>query len=1143
MSLSTKLRHDKFIFFLFSLWLLLLCVVVVVVRNCSLFGAEDELFVMKNLVVLEDNSWEFPRELSPVVNLSHEAYIISNAVNVINGEVILLTNTGVLISQSITSDVDAQLCHEPWDLNSVTGDLNDNTWFSVKIVSETGAIACLSHSGHIVSIESNRLTDEWADQPEAEGCVEAGIVAASWNPDESMLVIITGNDSLLCMSCSFEPLNELPMVPRSPECPCLLSWRGDGMQFCLYSVDSADSVARIRVFDKDLDMLFEGHNVGDGAQSVVKNLLPAMAYATNGSLIAVAQQRTPKKQQIVFLERSGLRHGEFDLQDPKPPKCSEGCYDVIRLEWNLESTLLAVLLEFKRSSADEDDIAVYPWRVLQIYHRNNYYWYLKQQWSGNGLGCLGFDVEVPDRLYLSENMPLHISDDRSGVCLRTINMVWDTCVSPTSDCTCAVVDGQRLKMTPLGKAVIPPPMCKYELNLPTACQAVSFGSVAGGRGWILGALCDNYFIRLCYNDENLSHSNDKELASSLPCIEDIDLRALGGETMETFKISGIQSVVYECDGLSFLVVVCVAISVHQAMSVNGGGQNILVLWKPQLQGEIVEWALDSYPIHDDGRVQRLIPWANDSDSIGVGILMPGVVSTFDITKMVFIHNKQQNRIDVNFLSEFAFSENCSRQLAVIKLNNLLSSADDVVQEKEVRGGTAEDSDRYIFVGISSAPHTSRLYVNDNLLSSSHVTSFAANPSLGILMFVTSSAKPLLQFTSIENLYRIVNGAIETNLLLYENNVNEAPTNYNATTSFAKKGNVEQDVNAPQNSSTSAITLALPRPVERGARLVGSPDGSALVVLQLPRGNLEGCEPRPLVLMKSRLFLAQCKYFDCLLLLRRQRVDMNLLVDHDPFKFIDNISQFVSSVIHQNPEYLSLLISALEVDNVCMEKYPIDYLYVHQVSSVIKEGENGAPKAFPWNDKVNVICQELRSALFSLVNALDNANDKHDMSEILLPILCTYAKQQPPLLADALYLTKRCALGLSVGASLSVEDLRKTDRLTETEVCKALSSPKSQKCIKYIAFLSDYNDLFRAALAECDFDMARTIAKQSGNMDPKEYLPLLNTLNSYNISPEIAGNHCSNFEKSGISCEKALSASYCLMRFNVFVHLELHSEVY
>lgn len=54
---------------------------------------------------------------------------------------------------------------------------------------------------------------------------------------------------------------------------------------------------------------------------------------------------------------------------------------------------------------------------------------------------------------------------------------------------------------------------------------------------------------------------------------------------------------------------------------------------------------------------------------------------------------------------------------------------------------------------------------------------------------------------------------------------------------------------------------------------------------------------------------------------------------------------------------------------------------------------------------------------------------------------------------------------------------------------ALATGKAQSAIRYLAFLAEGSKLFDAALGECDFDLARAVARQC-QMDPKAYIPLL-----------------------------------------------------
>lgn len=122
-----------------------------------------------------------------------------------------------------------------------------------------------------------------------------------------------------------------------------------------------------------------------------------LAWQPSGSIIA-ASQRTPPAEagghnahHVVFFERNGLRRYEFALRE-------QGDASVVReLAWNAESTLLAVWIERPEGHVGASargcfalvtrtDHVCGP--AVQIWHRNNYHWYLKQEiaprLSGNG---------------------------------------------------------------------------------------------------------------------------------------------------------------------------------------------------------------------------------------------------------------------------------------------------------------------------------------------------------------------------------------------------------------------------------------------------------------------------------------------------------------------------------------------------------------------------------------------------------------------------------------------------------------------------------------------------------------------------------------------------------------------------------------
>lgn len=258
---------------------------------------------MRNLIILQELLYEFPVNLTPHLLLNHHSNKIIDICSVTEREeFFVLFENGILISQKMGTKTSEQLEHEPWDLRSMSGgssgSVNENQWFYVQVIGETASLICISHDGTICSIQTNRVTDSWNDFPEVEGCVDDGIADALVSPDQTCLVIVTNNNTLLLMTNSFDLINEVPIENRVPDSPCALSWCGDSMQFALYSVDAADNIPRVRLYNRDLILLHESRTTGDGSAAILRNLLPCLSYAPNGSMIAIGQQKTPKKQQV-----------------------------------------------------------------------------------------------------------------------------------------------------------------------------------------------------------------------------------------------------------------------------------------------------------------------------------------------------------------------------------------------------------------------------------------------------------------------------------------------------------------------------------------------------------------------------------------------------------------------------------------------------------------------------------------------------------------------------------------------------------------------------------------------------------------------------------------------------------------------------
>ena len=100
-----------------------------------------------------------------------------------------------------------------------------------------------------------------------------------------------------------------------------------------------------------------------------------------------------------------------------------------------------------------------------------------------------------------------------------------------------------------------------------------------------------------------------------------------------------------------------------------------------------------------------------------------------------------------------------------------------------------------------------------------------------------------------------------------------------------------------------------RSVERGAKLVTAMPTRMSLVLQMPRGNLETIYPRAMVLAGIRDLVEQNKYGEAFATCRTQRVDMNILYDHRPAQFLENIGIFLEQV--KDAANIDLFLSTLK----------------------------------------------------------------------------------------------------------------------------------------------------------------------------------------------------------------------------------------
>ncbi|CAB0014699.1 unnamed protein product [Nesidiocoris tenuis] len=128
----------------------------------------------------------------------------------------------------------------------------------------------------------------------------------------------------------------------------------------------------------------------------------------------------------------------------------------------------------------------------------------------------------------------------------------------------------------------------------------------------------------------------------------------------------------------------------------------------------------------------------------------------------------------------------------------------------------------------------------------------------------------------------------------------------------KNGLKHYDFPLPDGLTCEEISC---RKVENGSKLILTTGTS--VVLQMPRGNLETIHPRALTFVAIGAMLENFDYRQAVQTLRKNRILLDVCVDHNPDLFLKNVDTFVDQV---DPHSLVILISELSKADVTMTVY-------------------------------------------------------------------------------------------------------------------------------------------------------------------------------------------------------------------------------
>nr|XP_020449669.1 elongator complex protein 1 isoform X2 [Monopterus albus] len=829
--------------------------------------------------------------------------------------------------------------------------------------------ACLATAGgDVVLFNLNTY------QLECVGSVDSGLTSMSWSPDEELVILTTGQETIIMMTKDFEPITEVsihqddfgegkfitvgwgkketqfhgsegkqaaqrkiqevqPAAAWDDRRP-RVTWRGDGQLFAVSAVCPQTGARTVRVWNRE--------GVLQATSEPISGLEQALCWKPSGSLIA-STQRHPNKHSVVFMEKNGLLHGDFTLPFSKDQA------KVKDLLWNSDSTVLAVWLE-DMTPGEDGQVNTY----IQLWTVRNYHWYLKQsldygQDPQKAPVCVCWDPECPLRLHVVT---------RSWTSL-TYDWGWTTERSPGLDdsdnASVAVIDGDKILVTTFRQCVVPPPMCSFELQLKSPVNQVTF-LCRPQRTTQLAALTADGQISVYSQDagERAEKTADGFRIMSPPLV-----------LQKTFRVAAVQD-----DPLALRQLLWLEDDLFV-----GVGSGLLPNSSTLLMLRPAQDASDMLTVRAEMEV----------DGVVVSMVQCSQTSTVALQLEDGQIRKLLWDCPEPSVETWRDSSGCSINFPVPCVHMALCS---ISREEHLLGLT----DR------------SHLYAGDTELAS-NVSSFAV-------------CNDFLLITTLSHTCRCLH-----------------------LSSLTVKGlQVALASDGGQNDETL-------RRVERGSQIVTVVPQDTRVILQMPRGNLETVHHRALVLAQLRQWLDDLRFREAFECMRKLRINLNLIYDHNPKVFLENIKTFITQLNSIN--YINLFLTELREEDTTSSMYP------HPQSSLVQPLPVSAQK------KVDVVCDALRSAMESM-----------DPNKFCLSILTAHVKKTVPELDIALQ---------------KVHELRESPPTAPGAV-------SAEEALKYLLFLVNVNDLYEHSLGTYDFDLVLMVAEKS-QKDPKEYLPFLKMLKS------------------------------------------------
>ncbi|XP_047349459.1 putative elongator complex protein 1 isoform X1 [Vespa velutina] len=854
-----------------------------------------------------------------------------------------------------------QLYIIPSDPDSEITSVNINNEANNKIIgleytNVTHQIYCAYENGDLMTINiDSELDCEMVTQ------INGGLSCIKLSPDHEILTLITPNDTVITMICSFDIISKVNLqesnfgvkqfitvgwgkketqfhgsigkaaamiksaeinkndtddgLPR-------ITWRGDGSLFAVSFIEKNNDIRQFKIFNREGILQY--------TSELSNNMEESLSWKPSGNLIATTQKLI-NKHVVSFFEKNGLKHREFLL--PFETKN----VTVKEIFWSPDSDILTIWCEENNSI------------ILQLWTENNYYWYLKQTFN--------FSIDNP---LLYGTWSYRTNCGKTLILLTPQNVLtysfqWSINHSKGQSlkdkAVVAVIDGRKALLTGFKIGIIPPPMAHQTLELSEPINAIVFAPNVKSTESLIDI---NAFFCVLHNNK-----------------------------LAFFKCSD-DSNVLEYKNISMCE---------------------------------IKWDVPTFDTKNVIPIMRHFLWFKENTILSsISIDNQSILCIINVDLEKDEVTVKQTHIMEGLIEHIICSPNADEVFVVIE-GSVLKYRDNEFDFIGIKIPTfshkvdlLEIDTRYAIISLS---HGNRLSIDSKEIAN-NITSFFLHSKF---LLLTTSQHTLVCVTldneGLEQLYKQ-----DLTIKPWENNICKQSVN---------------DLNI--------------RRIERGSFLIIALSNDSKTILQMPRGNLECIQPRALSLYIIGEHLKKCEYLAAFNLMRKQRINLNLIYDYEPIIFLQNAKRFVEDIT--NPQWLSLFLSELQNEDVTRTIYSNCYLNCKN-----QQASNG--------NKVSLVCNLLRSIL----------EEKNNAYYFIQPILISLVKNHE-----------------QQGLEGALKKLKEIKGLESKEFVQSISS---EDALKYLLYLVDVNVLFDTALGMYDFELAMLIASKS-QKDPKEYIPFLNNL--------------------------------------------------